>query len=63
MTQTDKTGPAEANNDVAPTPRPLPTAPEIPFHLRLKWGLSLLGKEKAAEYLAWLQKRLNNDTH
>ncbi len=31
--------------------------------LRLKWGLALLGEEKAKEYLAWLQARLDADSH
>jgi hypothetical protein len=28
--------------------------------LRLKWGLALLGDEKAKEYLAWLRTRLDD---
>jgi len=62
MTQTYKKGPIEANNCIAPTPRPIPAPPEIEDCLRLKWGLALLGKEKAAEYLAWLRARLNNNS-
>lgn len=37
--------------------------PEIDRDLRLKWGLALLGKEKATEYLIWLRIRLGVDSH
>jgi hypothetical protein len=36
--------------------------PEIDPALRLKWGLALLGEEKAKEYLAWLLARLDADS-
>lgn len=36
--------------------------PPIDPQLRLKWGLALLGKEKAAEYLAWLRARSGADS-
>jgi hypothetical protein len=36
--------------------------PPIDPLLRLKWGLALLGEEKAKEYLAWLQARLDADS-
>lgn len=35
--------------------------PPIDPALRLKWGLALLGEEKAKEYLAWLRVRLGED--
>ena len=34
--------------------------PAIDPVLQLKWGLMLLGEEKATEYLRWLQSRLDN---
>jgi hypothetical protein len=34
--------------------------PAIDPILQLKWGLALLGEEKAKEYLRWLQSRLDN---
>jgi hypothetical protein len=34
--------------------------PDIDPVLRLKWGLALLGDEKAKEYLEWLQTRLDD---
>jgi len=34
--------------------------PEIDPILQLKWGLALLGEEKAKEYLAWLRARLDD---
>lgn len=60
MMHTNKKELIGASNCIAPTPRPLPSPPEITPYLRLKWGLALLGKEKAAEYLAWVQARLHN---
>lgn len=36
--------------------------PEIDPARRLKWGLALLGKERAAEYLVWLRTRLGTDS-
>lgn len=36
--------------------------PAIDLVLQLKWGLTLLGEEKAQEYLRWLQSRLDNPT-
>ena len=33
--------------------------PAIDPLLQLKWGLALLGEEKAEQYLAWLRKRFN----
>lgn len=36
--------------------------PEIDPALRLKWGLALLGEEKAKEYLAWLLARIDADS-
>lgn len=32
--------------------------PKIDRHLELKWGLALLGEEKARQYLDWLCTRL-----
>lgn len=60
MTQTNKKGPIKTSSDAAPVPRPISEPPEISFNLRLKWGLALLGEEKAAEYLAWLRARLDD---
>lgn len=40
--------------------RRLKGIPNIDPVLRLKWGLALLGEDKAKEYLAWLQTRLDN---
>jgi hypothetical protein len=34
--------------------------PAIDPVLQLKWGLMLLGEEKATEYLQWLRSRLDN---
>lgn len=34
--------------------------PAIDPELQLKWGLILLGEEKATEYLRWLRSRLDN---
>ncbi len=34
--------------------------PAIDPALQLKWGLMLLGEEKATEYLHWLRSRLDN---
>ncbi|HEU5378041.1 MAG TPA: hypothetical protein VFV38_21680 [Ktedonobacteraceae bacterium] len=61
MTQTDKKGITEASSDAAPALQPISDPPEIPLQLQLKWGLALLGEEKAKEYLAWLQVRLGED--
>ncbi len=61
MTQTDKKGITETSSDAAPASRPISDPPEIPLQLQLKWGLALLGEEKAKEYLAWLQARLGED--
>jgi hypothetical protein len=33
-------------------------APFLDPLVQMKWGLSLLGEEKAAQYLAWMRKRL-----
>ncbi len=38
--------------------RMLPPPPIDP-HLQLKWGLVLLGEQRAKEYLAWLHRKLN----
>lgn len=35
--------------------------PTISPEMRLKWGLSLLGQEKAFEYLQWLRRRLEDN--
>lgn len=35
--------------------------PPIDPALRLKWGLALLGEEKAKAYLAWIEARLDAD--
>ena len=32
--------------------------PAIPPEVQLKWGLALLGEEKALEYLKWLSDRV-----
>ena len=32
--------------------------PQIDFPLQLKWGLALLGEEKAIQYLEWLYAKL-----
>lgn len=61
MTQIDKKGQTEARSDAAPAPRPISEPPEIPLQLQLKWGLALLGTEKAKEYMVWLQARLGED--
>jgi hypothetical protein len=37
--------------------------PPIDPQLQLKWGLALLGKEKAAQYLIWKRHRLGEDGH
>lgn len=37
--------------------------PPIDPQLQLKWGLALLGKEKADQYLAWIEHRLGEDNH
>ena len=34
--------------------------PAIDPEKQLKWGLALLGEEKATEYLKWLRSRLDN---
>ena len=62
MTHTHETASVETSHRVAPAQRPIPCLPEIPPQFLLKWGLALLGKEKAAEYLAWIQARLNNNS-
>ncbi|GAC1625175.1 MAG: hypothetical protein NVS4B7_15680 [Ktedonobacteraceae bacterium] len=36
--------------------------PPIDPQLQLKWGLALLGKEKAAQYLIWKQHRLSENS-
>lgn len=36
--------------------------PAIDPVLQLKWGLMLLGKEKATEYVQWLRSRLDSLT-
>lgn len=58
MTQIDKKGRTEAGSDSAPALRPISDPPKIPLQLQLKWGLALLGEEKAKEYLAWLHTRI-----
>lgn len=42
--------------------RPPVTPPAVEPQLLLKWGLALLGEEKAKEYLAWLFSRLPQQT-
>jgi len=37
--------------------------PPIDPQLQLKWGLALLGKEKAAQYLTWIRHRLGGNGH
>ncbi len=34
-------------------------SPEIDRYIQMKWGLALLGEEKAKAYLAWIQARLD----
>lgn len=41
-------------------PKTILLPPPIDPHIRLKWGLALLGKEKASEYLAWLRARFDS---
>lgn len=36
--------------------------PSIDPQLRLKWGLALLGEERAREYLAWIQARFDAES-
>jgi hypothetical protein len=62
MTQENQKGPTEASNCVASTPQPIPCPPDIEPQLLLKWGLALLGKERATEYLAWVRERLGADS-
>jgi hypothetical protein len=41
----------------------LPCCPQtIPVELQLKWGLTLLGDEKARQYLEWVQIRLGSSS-
>jgi hypothetical protein len=43
----------------APGPQRLPCCPPaIPAEMQLKWGLAMLGEDKAFEYLKWLQRRI-----
>jgi len=35
------------------------SSPEIDRYIQMKWGLALLGEEKAKAYLAWIQARLD----
>lgn len=35
--------------------------PQIDPAVRLKWGLALLGEEKAKEYLRWIQMKFYSD--
>ncbi len=35
--------------------------PPVDPTLHMKWGLALLGEEKAKAYLAWIQARLDAD--
>ena len=37
--------------------------PAIDPELQLKWGLALLGEEKARQYLTWLSLRLEQNSH
>lgn len=37
------------------------SSPEIDRYIQMKWGLALLGEEKAKAYLAWIQARLDAD--
>jgi hypothetical protein len=36
--------------------------PVLPAEMQLKWGLALLGKEKALEYLKWLTERIERSS-
>lgn len=62
MSHTDKKKSAETSDCATPKPQPVFSPPVISPELALKWGLALLGKENAVEYLAWLQTRMNNDS-
>ena len=62
MAQRDKGEATKTNYCIVPTPRPFPCPPEIAPHLRLKWGLALLGEEKARQYLDWLRTRLEESS-
>lgn len=43
---------------VAKQPRKSDAALHIDHALQLKWGLALLGKDRAREYLLWLERKL-----
>jgi len=38
------------------------SSPEIDKYVQMKWGLALLGEEKAKQYLAWIQARLDAES-
>ena len=42
-----------------PKRQPRNCPPAIPPSLQLKWGLALLGEDKAHEYLEWFTRRLD----
>ncbi|GHO65523.1 hypothetical protein KSC_044150 [Ktedonobacter sp. SOSP1-52] len=37
--------------------------PAIDPQIQLKWGLALLGTERATQYLTWMQARLKHNYH
>lgn len=39
------------------TPQQLGPSPVTDMYLQMKWGLKLLGDERAKEYLAWIEAR------
>ena len=52
----DKSTPADPQG---PQDRKVDTAPQIDHALQLKWGLALLGEDRAREYLLWLRDKLD----
>lgn len=58
MARIHKTTSVKTSNHIASAKQPIPPPPEIAPQLSLKWGLTLLGEERAKQYLHWVRMRL-----
>ncbi len=59
MPQQEPRIPVETTEEITHTSRQqINCLPTIPPEVQLKWGLALLGEEKALEYLKWLTERI-----
>lgn len=47
---------------VTPKHKKISDPPPIAAYIQFKWGLSLLGEERAKEYLTWLYEKIQKRT-